>query len=121
MGWALAGLPLARAAASSSAFPGGLTALTFQNYAGGCGYRQPPWVALAAEDHASRVNPRRTPRAENRLSLAADGPARRPYIHLTDGRVPDNIALRRPLAASASTNHPWSELQRSHQKQIDSQ
>src|SRR5258708_28716453 len=37
----LAGVPLARAAASSSAFPGGLTALTYQNYAGSCGYRPP--------------------------------------------------------------------------------
>lgn len=112
----LAGVPLARAAASSSAFPGGLTALTFQNYAGRCGYRHPEWVRLAAQDHASRVNPRRTARAENRLSLAevvqgqgGGGPAR-PYIHLTDGGVADNIGLRGPLDAIASTNHPWSVL-----------
>jgi predicted acylesterase/phospholipase RssA len=115
----LAGVPLARAAASSSAFPGGLTPLTFQNYAGTCGYRQPPWVALAAADHASRVNPRRTARAENRLSLAAEEPARRPYIHLTDGGVADNIGLRGPLEAIASTNHPWSVLERMNKKKID--
>ncbi len=115
----LAGVPLARAAASSSAFPGGLTALTFQNYAGTCGYRQPPWVELAVEDHASRVNPRRTARAENRLLLAAEGPARRPYIHLTDGGVADNIGLRGPLDAIVSTNHPWSVLQRMNQQKID--
>jgi len=115
----LAGVPLARAAASSSAFPGGLTPLTFQNYAGTCGYRQPPWVALAAADHASRVNPRRTARAENRLSLAAEEPARRHYIHLTDGGVADNIGLRGPLEAIASTNHPWSVLERMNKKKID--
>jgi len=115
----LAGVPLARAAASSSAFPGGLTALTFQNYAGTCGYRQPAWVQLAFEDHGSRVNPRRTARAENRLSLAADGPAKRPYLHLTDGGVADNIGLRGPLEAIASSNHPWSVLQRMNQKKID--
>ncbi len=115
----LAGVPLARAAASSSAFPGGLTALTFQNYAGSCGYRQPAWVQLAFDDHGSRVNPRRTARAENRLSLAAEGPAKRPYIHLTDGGVADNIGLRGPLEAIASTNHPWSVLQRMNQKKID--
>lgn len=113
----LAGVPLARAAASSSAFPGGLTALTFKNYAGSCGYRQPAWVQLAVEDHASRVNPRRTARAENRLSLAAEGPAR-PYLHLTDGGVADNIGLRGPLEAIASLNHPWSVLQRMNQKKI---
>ena len=127
----LAGVPLARAAASSSAFPGGLTALTFQNYAGRCGYRQPAWVQLAADDHASRVNPRRTARADNRLSLAevmgeqgqqgqgqgAGGPAR-PYIHLTDGGVADNIGLRGPLDAIASTNHPWSVLQLMNRKLV---
>jgi hypothetical protein len=84
-----------------------LTALTFQNYAGTCQYRQPGWVALAAEDHASRVNPRRTARAENRLSLAGAG---RPYIHLTDGGVADNIGLRGPLAAITSTENAWSVL-----------
>ncbi|HWQ94085.1 MAG TPA: patatin-like phospholipase family protein [Gammaproteobacteria bacterium] len=107
----LAGVPLARAAAASSAFPGGLTPLTFQNYAGGCQYRQPKWVELAAKDHASRVNPRRTARAEERLSFTADGPARRDYIHLTDGGVADNIGLRGPLAAVTSINHSWSVLQ----------
>jgi len=114
----LAGVPLARAAASSSAFPGALTALTFRNYAGSCEYRQPAWVQLAAEDHASRANARRTARAENRLSLAAAGPAR-PYLHLTDGGVADNIGLRGPLEAIASVNHPWSVLQRMNQKKID--
>lgn len=113
----LAGVPLARAAASSSAFPGGLTALSFKNYAGSCEYRQPAWVKLAADDHASRVNPRRTARAENRLSLAAEGPAR-PYIHLTDGGVADNIGLRGPLEAIASTNHPWSVLQMMNKQQV---
>jgi NTE family protein len=113
----LAGVPLARAAASSSAFPGGLTALTFSNYAGTCGYRQPAWVPLALEDHAPRVNSRRTARAESRQSLAAAGPAR-PYIHLTDGGVADNIGLRGPLEAIASLNHPWSVLQRMNQKKI---
>jgi NTE family protein len=114
----LAGVPLARAAASSSAFPGGLTALTFQNYAGTCGYRQPVWVQLAVEDHTLRANRARTARAENRLSLAAGGPAR-PYVHLTDGGVADNIGLRGPLDAIGSTNHPWSVLRMMNNKKID--
>ena len=114
----LAGVPLARAAAASSAFPGGLTPLTFRNYAGTCQYRHPAWVRLAADDHASRVNPRRTARAETRLSLAAEGPAR-PYIHLTDGGVADNIGLRGPLEAIASTNHPWSVLQLMNRQRVN--
>jgi len=114
----LAGVTLGRAAASSSAFPGSLTALTFQNYAGTCGYRQPPWVQLAVEDHGSRVNRARTARAERRLSMAAEGPAR-PYIHLIDGGVADNIGLRGPLDAISSTNHPWSVLSMMNNKKID--
>jgi predicted acylesterase/phospholipase RssA len=114
----LAGVKLARAAASSSAFPGGLTALTFWNYAGSCGYRQPPWVELAMQDHPASVNARRTARAEDRLSLAAAGPAR-PYLHLTDGGVADNIGLRGPIEALLSPNHPWSVVQMLNQERVD--
>jgi len=114
----LAGVRLGRAAAASSAFPGGLTPLTFQNYAGTCRYEQPRWVPLAAEDHTSRVNRRRTARAENRLSLAADGKARRDFIHLTDGGVADNIGLRGPLNAIASVDHPWSVLRMMNQGKV---
>ena len=115
----LAGVTLARAAAASSAFPGGLTPLTFQNYAGTCQYRQPAWVPLAAGDHASRVNPRRTARAENRLSVADDKTAPRAYVHLTDGGVSDNIGLRGPLDAIASTNHPWSVLRLMNMQKVN--
>lgn len=114
----LARVPLARAAAASSAFPGGLTPLTFRNYAGSCGYRQPAWVAPAAEDHASRVNARRTARAEIRLALAAPGPAR-PYIHLTDGGVADNLGLRGPLDAIASVDHSWSVMRLINRDKVD--
>lgn len=112
----LAGVKLARAAAASSAFPGGLTALTFWNYAGSCGYQQPAWVALAMQDHAARVDARRTARAENRVSLAS--PAR-PYLHLTDGGVADNIGLRGPIDAILSLNHPWSLVRLLNQERID--
>jgi NTE family protein len=122
----LAGVSLARAAASSSAFPGGLTALTFKNYAGSCGYIQPEWVASALEDQAERELARRTARAENRLSLAAvkERPSgvrepARPYIHLTDGGVADNLGLRGPLDAITSLSHPWSVLQRMNQGQVE--
>ena len=115
----LAGVPVARAAASSSAFPVGLTALTFRNYAGTCQYRQPDWVQPAFDDRASRRNPGRTARAENRLSLAAEGPARRPFIHLTDGGVADNIGLRGPLEAIASPDHPWSVLRMMNNKKVN--
>jgi NTE family protein len=116
----LAGVSLGRAAAASSAFPGGLTPLTFQNYAGTCGYRQPEWVELALRDHhKSRANARRTARAENRLSYADTGPAKRDYIHLTDGGVADNLGLREPITAIGSTGNSWSVLKLIDRKKVD--
>lgn len=115
----LSGISLGRAAAASSAFPGGLTPLTFRNYAGKCDYRQPEWVGLALKDHKSRVNIRRTARAENRLSYTDTEHAPRNYIHLTDGGVADNIGLREPLTAIASQNNSWSVLRLINRKQVD--
>ena len=115
----LSGISLGRATAASSAFPGGLTPLTFQNYAGKCDYRQPEWVGLALKDHKSRVNVRRTARAENRLSYTDTEHALRNYIHLTDGGVADNIGLREPLTAIASQNNSWSVLRLISRKQVD--
>lgn len=115
----LSKIPLGRAAASSSAFPGALTALTFQNHAGICNYSQPGWVKLAMEDHQSRINPGRTARAENRLSFTQQGASRRDYVHLIDGGVADNIGLRGPLTAVRSTNNPWSVLQLINNREVD--
>lgn len=114
----LAGVSLGRAVAASSAFPGGLTPLTFQNYAGGCDYRQPPWVRLALKDHQSRENAPRTARAERRLSYADTGPEKRDYIHLTDGGVADNIGLREPLAAMTGLNNSWSVMRLINLEQV---
>ncbi|MCB1742318.1 MAG: patatin-like phospholipase family protein, partial [Gammaproteobacteria bacterium] len=108
----LAAIPVAREAAASSAFPLGLTPLTFENHAGTCGYTQPAWVALAESDRAEHVNMPRIKRADNRLSFTATGAARRDYVHLTDGGVSDNLGLRGPLTAIATSNHPWSILTR---------
>jgi len=115
----LSGVPLARAVAASSAFPGGLTPLTFRNYAGSCGYRQPGWVELAHKDHASRINVRRTARADTRLSYTAAGEDAREYIHLTDGGVADNIGLREPLTAITSIDNSWSVLRLIDLKKVD--
>jgi predicted acylesterase/phospholipase RssA len=121
----LSGVKLARAAAASSAFPGLLTPLTFQNYAGTCDYRQPRWVDLALKDRKSRVNARRTARAERRVAyteLETDSRGKYPsrkYVHLTDGGVADNIGLREPLTAIAEKDNSWSVLQRIDLKQVD--
>ncbi|MBY0574671.1 MAG: patatin-like phospholipase family protein [Undibacterium sp.] len=113
----LAGVPLSRAAAASSAFPGGLTPLTFANYSGSCTYQQPAWVAMAVEEHQSRENARRTARAEQRLSYTDSSP-RRDFIHLIDGGVADNLGLREPLTALTSVNNSWSVLRMMNQGKV---
>ncbi len=122
----LSGVKLARAAAASSAFPGGLTPLTFKNYAGSCDYQQPRWVARAIQDRTSRINARRTARADGRIGYAKtvldprsdESRPARPYIHLTDGGVADNIGLREPLTAVANKNNSWSVLSRIDLKRV---
>src|SRR5262245_34921825 len=83
---------LSRAAATSSAVTVVLSATTWNNYGGTCGIQSRTWMAAV-------------PNADN--ARAADGAIRRyremqafqnsedrPYIHLVDGGVADNIGVR---------------------------
>ncbi len=84
---------LARAAAASSAVPVVLSAITINNYGGTCGYEMPAWTKLFT---ASADPPRPAARAVKRLRELedfADG-KNRPYIHLVDGGISDNLGLR---------------------------
>lgn len=88
----LSRLRLSRAAAASSAVPIVLSPVTLENRGGTCGYRPPPWIveAMAAPRDRPLAN-----RAELRLremERLADGRAR-PYIHLVDGGLSDNLGL----------------------------
>ncbi len=84
---------LARAAAASSAVPVVLSSVTINNYGGSCGYEMPKWTQLFL---ASKNPPRPAARALKRLQELEefqDGKAR-PYIHLVDGGISDNLGLR---------------------------
>jgi NTE family protein len=84
----LSQLPLARASAASAALPLVLSPITLKSYAGQCGYEPPQWLLNASR---SENQPQRQ-RAKEMLSyLDAD---KRPYIHLLDGGLSDNVALR---------------------------
>jgi NTE family protein len=89
---------LSRAAATSSAVPVVLSAVTFDNYGGTCGYKYPSWVADAAKTEG-RVRP--SARALQRyLEMKSFQDSKdRPYIHLVDGGVADNIGMRGVLEA----------------------
>jgi NTE family protein len=85
---------LSRAAASSSAVPVVLSPVTFNNYSGTCDSALPGW-ARRFTDSASP--PRPAARAIGSLTDAADAYSDskdRPYVHLVDGGVADNVAMR---------------------------
>jgi len=84
---------LSRAAASSSAVPVLLSATTFNNYGGTCGYHYPDWV----KDVTNPEKPIRSlGRALQRYREMQDFQKsnERPYIHLVDGGVADNLGVR---------------------------
>jgi len=89
---------LARAAATSSAVPVVLSAVTLDNYGGSCGYEYPDWVRDVAKTEG-RVRP--SARAVKRYLEMKDfqNSKDRPYIHLVDGGVADNIGMRGVLEA----------------------
>ncbi|MBL4906800.1 MAG: patatin-like phospholipase family protein, partial [Sneathiella sp.] len=99
---------VARAVAASSNFPVAFTPLQINNYAGECGFEKPPWIKTAEDDRDFAINPRRNARA--RVEWSYSNSEERPYTHLLDGGVSDNIGLRGPLTALRSVNHPWSIL-----------
>jgi len=82
--------PLARAVAASAAFPGALTPVILKNYAGECAYKEPAWMtsALAKPDPTSRVYYKAL------MTKTYLDPETKPYIHLIDGGVSDNLGVR---------------------------
>lgn len=84
---------LSRAAATSSAVPVVLSPVTFNNYGGTCGYEYPAWVKDILD---IEVDERPAGRALERykdMAALADG-SNRPFLHLVDGGVADNIGVR---------------------------
>jgi NTE family protein len=94
----LGAMRLSRAAAASSAVPVLLSPVTLNNYGGTCKYAPPAALQFFA---GPTTPPRTAPRAKREIDerLAfADG-AHRPYIHIVDGGVADNVGMRSVLTA----------------------
>jgi NTE family protein len=89
----LSTVPLSRAAAASSAVPLVLSPVTINNYGGACGYKDPLWVRAVA-DPQNRARPAgRALQRYKEMQGLQDG-ANRPYLHLVDGGVSDNLGMR---------------------------
>src|SRR5437773_8907247 len=89
---------LSRSAAASSAVPVVLSPVTINNYGGTCNYTVPPWVKMFTQ---SANPPRPAERAIRELKDAEPylDSVHRPYIHLVDGGVSDNLGMRSVLDA----------------------
>lgn len=83
----LSRLPIAWASASSAALPLVLSPISLKNYAGQCGYQLPPWLGAAKKKGGIAGQ-----RANELLSY--QDIEKRPNIHLLDGGLSDNMALR---------------------------
>jgi NTE family protein len=84
---------LARAAATSSAVPVVLSPVTFSNYGGTCGYEYPAWVKDVADPN-NRSRPAGRSLLRYRDMQEFQKSKERPYIHLVDGGVSDNLGMR---------------------------
>ncbi|TQV68267.1 hypothetical protein FKG94_23530 [Exilibacterium tricleocarpae] len=95
----LGAIKLARAVASSSAFPGAFTPMTYSNHADRCQHRSPKWWSQA--ESRRRTNPDLAEHVEELHSYTAteNDVLKRPFVHLIDGGVADNLGLRNLLFA----------------------
>jgi NTE family protein len=103
----LSSFSVARACAASSAVPLVLSPVTLRNYAGKCGFHLPK--ALQDAMHPPRdVGSRRLDLANNILPFLDS--KTKPYIHLVDGGVADNLGLRAALERITLAGDIWTTL-----------
>jgi NTE family protein len=84
---------LSRTAAASSAVPVVLSPVTFNNYGGHCCFEFPLWIRDALANRDPDFDTRRALQRYQELVELQDSAAR-PYLHLVDGGVSDNVAMR---------------------------
>jgi NTE family protein len=93
----LSKVTLARAIATSTALPPLLTPISFENRGGTCGWKVPAWQATAEAAAAGSDTPGRALLRARALQSYED-PAR-PYVHLFDGGLSENLGLAEVVRA----------------------
>ncbi|MEP7276806.1 MAG: patatin-like phospholipase family protein [Betaproteobacteria bacterium] len=89
----LAAIPLSRAAAASSAVPLVLSPITMNNYGGTCGFTLPAWLK-PFEGGDAQIRPAERAIRYLKEIEAYGNSVERPYIHLVDGGLADNLGMR---------------------------
>jgi len=90
-------VPLGRAVATSTALPPLLTPISFENRGGTCGRKAPAWQAAAEAAVGESETPGRALLRARALQAYAD-PAR-PYVHVFDGGLSENLGLAEVIRA----------------------
>ena len=90
----LSSFPIARAVGASSAVPILFPPVLLHNHAGTCEFAKPSWLRRALKK--SRNESVRRWRSARIIASYLDSD-RRPYIHLIDGGISDNLALRNSI------------------------
>jgi NTE family protein len=103
----LSAFPVARACAASSAVPMVFSPVTLRNHAGQCGFQMPPALAQAMIPPRD-VTSRRLDLANNMLPFLDS--KKKPYIHLVDGGVADNLGLRAVLERVTIMGDVWATI-----------
>lgn len=91
--------PISKAVAASSAVPGLLTPITLNNYAGQCGYALPEWITSASAPGDIRGRLR-----SGELKTYLDS-TNRPFLHVVDGGVSDNLGIRAVIDGTYALRH----------------
>jgi NTE family protein len=103
----VAQFPVSRAVTASSAVPVLFSSVTLRNYAGDCEYVPPDWARGALRER--ETNSRRFHQASQ---LAAyRNRQERPYIHLYDGGLADNLGVRPLLDRVSLAGDIWKIMQ----------
>jgi NTE family protein len=98
--------PVARACAASSAVPGVLSPITLKNYAGTCGFKLPEEVERIGRE---RKGDRRQRMLAEEVQIFMDS-EKKPYFHLMDGGLSDNLGLRAAVDGVLLLGDIWTTL-----------
>ena len=98
----LSKFPVARACAASSAVPGVMSPITLRNYAGHCGFVLPQFKELSLTYRQREIRENIMPMLDSK---------KKPYLHLIDGGVADNLGLRAIEETVSSVGSFWRTLQ----------